>query len=429
MRWFVAFPATVLFFALLPAQGYQAESPSAKDRKKEASDLSKQGAQAIPRLAELVSDPDGEVRLEAVKSLVEVGGLNSLPPLIKATADNSEEIQVRAVDGLVNFYYPGYVKTGLSAAGSRLKSVFKDDTEYQAIEPYVNVEPNVIQAIGKVATGGITMLSRANACRALGVLRAKAALPDLITAIRTKNSDVIYQSLIALQKLRDISAGPQILFLLRDLEERIQVKAIETVGLLRTMEAAPELRAILNKTDDKDVRRAALSSLAMLPDPQNRPIFWQYMRDGDSKLRAAAAEGLGRIGNSEDVNLVNQQFSSEGKREVRLAQAFALVMLGNHSYSEFSPLKYLVDSLNNGAWKGVADGYLVELARKQAVREVLYQALPQGTSDEKIMLAHVLARSGDKDTVPVLEKLARDPNIEVANEGAQALRNLSARLR
>ena len=421
-------PVLALCISLVPVNGFQDETPSAKERKKEASDLKKQGSPAIPRLAELVSDPDGEVRLEAVKSLVEVGGLNSLAPLIKATADNDSEIQIRAVDGLVNFYYPDYVKTGLSAAGSRLRSVFKDDSQYQVIEPYVNVQPDVIQAIAKVATGGSSILSRANACRALGVLRAKSAVPDLIAAIRTKNSDVIYQALIALQKIKDTSAGPDITFLLRDMEERIQVKAIETVGLLRTMEAIPELRQVLNKTDDKDVRRAALGALAMLPDPQNRSIFWQYMRDGDSQLRAAAAEGLGRIANKEDIPLVRQRFNDENKRDARLAQAFALVMLGDRSYSEFSPLKYLVDTLNSGSWKGVSEAYLVELGRQQPVREILYTVLTQATDEEKMILAGILARSGDKDTIPVLEKLARDPNIEVANQGAQALRNLSARL-
>ena len=49
---------------------------------------------------------------------------------------------------------------------------------------------------------------RANAARAIGVLRGKAAVPDLVEAAHSKNTDVIYESLIALQKIRDESAAP-----------------------------------------------------------------------------------------------------------------------------------------------------------------------------------------------------------------------------
>ena len=48
-----------------------------------------------------------DVRLEAVKAIVDIGTQRSLDPLIKACGDNDPEIQIRATDGLVNFYVPG----------------------------------------------------------------------------------------------------------------------------------------------------------------------------------------------------------------------------------------------------------------------------------------------------------------------------------
>jgi hypothetical protein len=51
----------------------------------------------------------------------------------------------------------------------------------------------------------------------------------------------------------------------------------------------------------------------------------------------------------------------------------------------------------------------------------------QGTRDEKINLARVMARSGDKSDAPQLEKLSHDADPEVAQEGLRALRNLQAR--
>jgi hypothetical protein len=50
------------------------------------------------------------------------------------------------------------------------------------------------------------------------------------------------------------------------------------------------------------------------------------------------------------------------------------------------------------------------------------------TKDEKIGLAQVLSQSGDRDTLPALEDLSRDPDHDVAQEGLRALKNLRARL-
>src|SRR5215472_7638016 len=82
-------------------------------RPKEVRELAKGGSNAIPQLQALLKSPDLEIRVEAVKSIVEIGTQRSLDPLIEATSDSDAEIQIRATDGLVNFYMPGYVKTGL----------------------------------------------------------------------------------------------------------------------------------------------------------------------------------------------------------------------------------------------------------------------------------------------------------------------------
>ena len=39
-----------------------------------------------------------------------------LDALIQASANNDPEVQARATDGLVNFYLPGYVRTGFAAS-------------------------------------------------------------------------------------------------------------------------------------------------------------------------------------------------------------------------------------------------------------------------------------------------------------------------
>jgi HEAT repeat protein len=400
-------------------------------RPKDVRELAKAGQPAIPKLQELLKDPDKEVRLEAVKQLVEIGSQHSLDPLLMATLDNDPEIQIRATDGLVNFYLPGYVKRGLSASlvkvGTSIKGHFTD-TNDQVIDNYIKVRPDVVEALGKLARGGSRMDVRANAARAVGVLRGRAAVPDLLEALQSKDTDVIYESLNALQKIHDDSAATRLGFLLRDPNQKVQITAIETVGLLQNKAATPELIAVLNKSKDKKVQRAALTAIAMLPDNANREIYARYMRDKDDRLRAAAAEGYARLGNPADLPMLQKAWEEEKKTEPRLSAAFAMVMLGHVEFTEFSPLRYLVNTLNSASYKGEAFAFLIEAARKPAVRITLYEPMLTGTKEEKMQLAGVMARSGDSGTVPQLQKLSNDTDGDVAREGLRAMRELQARL-
>jgi HEAT repeat protein len=238
----------------------------------------------------------------------------------------------------------------------------------------------------------------------------------------------LYESLVALQKIRDESAGPRIAFLLNDLNSKVQIAAIETTGLLRNREAAPDLIGILKRAKDAKVRRAALSSLAMLADPSARPVFQQYLNDKDEKLRGAGAEGLARLRTPADSTVLEQAWKDETKTSPRVSMAFALVMLGRTEISEFSPLQFLINTLNSSAYKGEAVPLLTEAARDTGTRNALYAPLAGGTKDEKIGLSRVLSVSGDKESVAPLEKVSRDPDPEVAQAGLRALKNLQARL-
>jgi len=400
-------------------------------RTKDVRAMGKGGANALPQLTALLTNPDVDIRREAVKQIAEIGTQRSLDPLIQATRDNDSEVQIRAADGLVNFYLPGYLTTGFAAsvrrAGTSIKGRFVD-TNDQVIDSYVQVRPEVIAALGVLVRGGSSMESRADAARAIGILRGRAAIPDLIQAAHSKDSAVIYESLIAMQKIRDPESAPGIAFLLRDLDQKVQVAAIETTGLLQNQSAVPDLVAVLKDARDNRVRRAALSAIAMLPVESSREIYARYMHDKDDKLRAAAAEGYGRLKNPADLPMLVNAFAEETKAEPRLSLAFAQVLLGKTTLSEFTPLEYLVNMLNSAAYHDEAFPFLVELARSQVVRLQLYKPMLEGTKDEKIYLARVIAASGDKNDLPQLEKLSHDDDPEVGKEALRASQSLQARL-
>jgi HEAT repeat protein len=423
--------STLLLCSSLPLAAQAPENTDPKQRIRAARDLARQGSGAIAKLQPMLSDPVAEVRIEAVKAIVEIGTGASLDPLLQATRDSDAEVDIRATDGLVNFYLPGYVRTGLSASLRRIGNVFTakfTDTNDQVIDPYVEVRPEVVAALGKLAAGATAVEARANAARACGILRGRSALPDLYDALHSRDGQLIYECLVAIRKIGDPTAAPHIAFLLHDLDEKVQFTVIETTGLLRNREALPDLRRVLADPASIKIRRAALGAIAMIPDETSRPDYLRFFADKDDGMRAAAAEGVARLKNPSDLPLVRKAFNEERKMSPRLSQAFALVMLGQVEVGELSPLRYLIDSLNSVAWRGVSRAFLIELARDPAIRRTLQNATPSAARAEKIELADILARSGDRETLACLDALSRDPDTEVAQAGLNASRTLKARL-
>ena len=417
--------SAVLVFAFLFPLAAQDVKP------KDVREVAKGGSAAIPKLQEYLKNQPPDVRAEAVKQLTEVGTAASLDPLMQATLDDDPQIQILAADGLVNFYSPGYVKTGLAGSlrkvGTTIKGKFTDTNDL-VIDAYVTVRPEVIAALAKLVKSGVNADSRANAAHAEGILRGRAAVPELVEATHSKDTDVIYESLVALQKIRDESAGPSIAFRLHDMDPKVQIAAIQTTGVLLNKAAVPDLIDVLNRSRDAKVRREALTAIAMLPVPTSRTLYAVDLHDKDDRMRAAAAEGYARLRDPADQPMIQQAWQDETKTAPRLSLAFALVMLGKTELSQFSPLQFLIDNLNSASYNGVAYPFLVELARDPAVRAALY--IPRGTAtkDEKIGLARVLARSGDSGSVAPLEKLSKDTDPAVAQEGLRALRSLQSRL-
>ena len=224
----------------------------------------------------------------------------------------------------MNFYLPGYVKRGFSAstlqrAGTSLKGHFTD-TNDQVIDAYIKVRPDVIEALGKLARGGSRMDVRANAARAVGILRGRAAVPDLLEALRSKDTDVIYESLNALQKIHDESAATGLGFLLRDPEpegadhgDRNHGPAAEQCGHARSDRRVEQVEGQEGAAGRADCHRHAARQ-------RNRELYARYMRDKDDRLRAAAAEGYARLKNPADLPMLRKAWDEEKKTEPRLSR-------------------------------------------------------------------------------------------------------------
>ncbi|MBV8808555.1 MAG: HEAT repeat domain-containing protein [Acidobacteriaceae bacterium] len=404
------------------------EGYTTKQRIETIRNLGKRDYTVIPTLAGYLGDQDREIRIEAVNAIVRIDTEHSLDALIQATHDKDAEVQIKATDGIVNAYLPGYVKSGLSGSVTRsvrqVKSYFSNRND-QVVEQGVIVRPDVAEALAEEIGGGADIDARSNAARAAGILRAQPAVPALINATHSRDSQMISECLVALQKIHDPSAGPGISFLAGDLDERVQIAALETIGMLRSLSSAPNVRSALEHGRDAKVRRAALESLAMLGIPGNRPVFQKWVQSSDPEMRAAALEGLGRIREPEDYPVIEAAYNdSDADSRVHLAAAFALASEGKMDTSEFSPLPYLFENLDNRKNSTIATAYLTELARRQGTRAALAKLIPEAMKDQKIALCSILAQSHAPDAVPVLTSLTKDIDPDVAFAASRALRTV-----
>jgi HEAT repeat protein len=413
----------------LSAQVALLKDPDPKERAKAADKVGKEGtSDDIPALAELLDDPVTDVRAEAVGAILRLDTQHSLVPLMRATRDSTPEIQIMATDGLVNFYYPGYVKTGWTAAlkslGSNIKGRFSEP-EPKVVDPYMQsqVSRDVVRAMGRLITGGTSTESRANAARAIGVLRGKEGMPQLVEGLRARESTIIIECVRTIRKIGDKGVGPDMVFLLRDLDEDVQFETARTMGQLQVKEGIPELLNLVERNKEKKIRREALIAVAKMRDQEQRPLFQRYLEDKDKQLRAAAAEGLGRLGNQEDLQSILDAFSREKSESARLSMAFGAVGLGDTSF-----LTYLYDGLNSSFHRLEARPFLTELSRDAGILQQLYKPLATGSNDQKKHIAYVISINGNKESMAHLEKLTHDSDTDVAREAIRALKNLQARL-
>lgn len=409
-----------------PTQGLAASDPARRARAARSLGDAADGFRHLDSLAPLLKDASEEVRVAAVAALVKIRTVDAQPLLIEATEDASASVQSLAVDGLVEFYSPEYVRSGRLGSVRNYAGTLKGrlaKPNPATVPPYIDVNPQATAAIARLVTAGASIESRANAARALGVLFAGNALDALEEGVRSRNTTIILESVLAIKKIKDPVAGPSLVFLLRDLDPGVQLAVIQTVGQLRTGEAVPELVWVVENDAKTRTRQAALTALAKIADNGQRSLFLRYLADKESGMRAAAAEGLGRLGNPDDLRVLDHHYSLEKSTSAKLSLAFATVQLGN-----LVRLGFLVEQLNSRLHRLEARPFLVELSRDPTVLERLYLPLSTGTPAQRRHLAAVVAESGTADSLPHLQNLSQDANSEVASAALDAMRVLRARL-
>jgi HEAT repeat protein len=402
------------------------KSPSEKVRIRAARDLGKsQDVSAIPALVEALSDPSEKVRREVVLALAQMHQPETLDAFIKASQDTNGEVCVLAVQSMVGYYtgtvpspgFSGFVKKNWQ----RTVEHFNPDTT--RVAPGISVDPKVVTALDATLKSTRSNRASCEAAKGLGILVARAAVPDLIQAAHSSDKNLSLESLNALSKIEDRSAGPQLVDLLDSPDKDIKQEACVTIGILRTRQAAPKLESIFENDADPKTKEKALEGLAYVGAPTSIPWFTKALESADKVTRTSAAEGLARAGDPKVLPELEKALTAERDADARLAIDFAMTALGKLDH-----LSDIVNELSSRARGDAARTYLIELARTNAFLPKLYPYLQSPNSDVRKGLCTVLMFSGDQTSLDQLDRLSHDPNGDVSAQALRAKGAIRARL-
>jgi len=247
----------------------------------------------LDRYIEVLESDDNAFGQEAVKSLQETDGPQSVDYLVQALRYNNSTVRANAAIAL------GEVND--TVAVDPLIEALKDEDLYV----------------------------RTEAAKALGIMRDKRAAAPLIQAFEDKHSGARWDALDALGWIGDPSAVDPLVQALQDDEEDsdIRVHAAQALGDINDTRAVdPLLRAL--EYEDFQIRAAAAGSLGDLGDLKAVEPLIQALEDRDSEARARAAYALGRIGDTRAVDPLIQALKDKDG-DVRWIAAGALGEIGD----------------------------------------------------------------------------------------------------
>jgi HEAT repeat protein len=247
------------------------------------------GAKAVPALIGAVSYPEEPSRLAALNALRELAPITkgvhtkeTLTVLTAALKDKSVDVRIHAASAL------GSIGADAKPALPALMEAAKDTSNLGTI-----LRPSLPTSVTEAAIAAA--LSIDPQC-AEGL--AKAALPDLMAALKSKDQALLQAAGFALAKLGP-QAKPALAALQQALKNADGFAEHAITSALKAIEGASHLADIVK--DPKapiDKRERALRELAWTRDPDEKTIaiVIDALKDPAPRLRAEAVEAISMIG-------------------------------------------------------------------------------------------------------------------------------------
>ncbi len=321
--------------------------------------------EAVPGLIPLLTDPEFEVRQMAAFSLGLLGDVDAAPALVAALADVHPIVQGRAAEALgrlgrVEDAAPvaGMVRAHVEAGAVRDR---QPDDEQIGQGPADAVRLGVL-ALGRLAVydalasvavdgrgqpisawwpfaaalrsvqdsrstpalralaSGAGRYARTFAIQALGALKAREALPDLLRMLAAVPTDrgLATECLRALRQIGGPEAGAALLTVAGDprADTALRIEALDGLGALPPATGTVDALLDLVSEPDPYVRAAAFRALASADVDAFMAAIASMSSDPHWVVRAAQADGLATLGAGRGLTALFARLGDEDQRVV-----------------------------------------------------------------------------------------------------------------
>jgi HEAT repeat protein len=372
-------------------------------------------------------NPDPEVRVSALRLLEDAKYPEAVVPIAALINDPIDEIQLEAIDAELSFFLADALpRKSRVAFFVEVRSEGRGPRAFQ-VGPLAawpkKAPPEVVKALLQ-AVDDETGRVRVEAIYTLGVIGGGPLTGDeaeqLIRALDHYDPSVRTAAARVIGRLGAANAGDALITAMNDSNAEVRyasMGALGEIGEARAVQALTEQFTFYGKGEGA---WAALSALARIADPSSVPLFKAHLENRDPYLRRAAAEGLGRTGDTSEFERLRTAASSDESEMVRAASAFALQKLGENY------LGRLVDSLDSDRMAPQVQSYLLELGSEAAAG--LVPRLQEPDEAVRRHVAQVLGGIGSESTVASLTALLKDRDKDVARAAKLAIERIRMRM-
>ena len=264
----------------------------------------------INPLISALKDSDWRVRMGAAYALGKIKDSRAVESLISALKDSEWRVREKAAKAL------GEIK------------------DSRAVEPLISALKDESWWVRKAAAIALREINP----KWMETEEAKRKVPEFISALKDKDSDVRWEAAETLGKIKDPRAVEPLISALKDESSDVRIAAAKVLGEIKDPRAVEPLITLLKDKgwlitllkdkgllEDKDwnVRQAAAYALGEIKDPRAVEPLISALKDVNSDVRIAAAKALGKI---KDPRAVKPLISAlkDSNSFVRREAAYAL---------------------------------------------------------------------------------------------------------
>ncbi len=386
-----------------------------------------------------LSSADPAVRLRTVRMLKEAAYAESAVPIAKLLTDPQTEVRLEAIAAELNIFLADKVVT------RRRVGLVLEVRNAVLAEPIFSTGPLAIGAAPvpeEVLTGlraampGKNRRAALEALYAFGVLAVepagaaraellRASGPELIAFLGSPDPGARDAALRVLGRVFthrssdgpiDPGVGDAVIAALNDSDRIVKLAAMDALGSMRYERATQALTELFNYYARGEFADGAVNAIARIAHPSSEPLFVAGLTSNSTAVRIAAIEGLGRLRAADELTAIHAAANTDRADTVALAAAFASAMIAN------TPADTIREALIRPRLRDQAWAYFSELASGRAPLVARFL----GDPDARIRADAVdaIGLGGDPAAIPSIEPLLKDRDAQVVRSAERALATL-----